>query len=358
MKEQRIAGLIFLVLANVATFLMWWILRTEFEFETTKAFYLLFLVPLISIIYLLRINKWQGKVVISSFANLPKNSGHWRGKFRHSVIFFELLALALLVFAIARPQSKSSYENRSTEGIDIVISMDVSVSMLAKDFEPNRLESAKDVAQKFVDERPNDRIGMVVFEGESYTQSPLTTDHRVVKNAIRDMESGKVQGGTAIGMGLATAVNRLKDSEAKSKVVILLTDGVNNQGQVKPIDAAKIAKAFNIRVHTIGVGSTGKALMPVAQLPNGQYQFDYRPVEIDEEVMKEISSITGGSYFRATSEDKLKEIYEEIDQLEKTEFKVTEYSKRTEEFLWFGVGAGALLLFSFLLKNIAFRSIS
>lgn len=358
MKEQRIAGTVFLVLANAIAFAFWWIFRDQYEFESPKAFYLLLLIPALSGVYLWRINKWQGKVLFSTSRFLPEDTGLWLGRLRHIVIFFELIALALLVLVLARPQSKSSYENISKEGIDIVISLDVSGSMLAKDFDPNRLESAKEVAQQFIDSRTNDRIGLVVFEGESYTQTPITTDHVVVKNAVRAIESGKVKGGTAIGMGLATAVNRLKNSTAKSKVVILLSDGVNTHGQIKPLDAARIAKAFDIRVHTIGVGSEGKALMPVALKPNGDYKFDYREVEIDEETLEKAATLTGGKYFRATSTSKLEEIYAEIDQLEKTEFEVTEFSRRTEEFLKFSLAVAASLLLAFFLKITFFRSVS
>ncbi|MFZ6053007.1 vWA domain-containing protein [Halocola ammonii] len=357
MKDQRISAVVFLLLSNLIALGLWWYFRDFYEYETPDAFYLLLLLPVISGIYLWRIDKWQSGVVLSSSKFLPNETGHWLGRLRHVSIFLELIALALLVISIARPQSKSSYENISKEGIDIVISMDVSGSMLAKDFEPNRLESAKRVAQEFVDYRPDDRIGLVVFEGESYTQTPVTTDHIVVKNAIEQMESGKVEGGTAIGMGLATAVNRLKDTEAKSKVIVLLTDGVNNRGQIKPLDAARIAKTFDIKVHTIGVGSRGNALTPVGVKPNGEYIFDYREVEIDEETLTKAAEKTGGKYFRATSPEELQKIYAEIDKLEKTEFEVTEFSRRTEEFLDFGIAAAGCLLLAFLLKNVLFRNI-
>lgn len=357
MKEQRISAGIFLLLSNLVALALWWYFKDSYEFETPQAFYLLFLIPILSGIYLWRIDKWQSGVLLASSRFFPEGSGHWLGRLRHVSFSLELIALALLVISVARPQSKSSYENISKEGIDIVISMDVSGSMLAKDFEPNRLESAKRVAQEFVDFRPDDRIGLVVFEGESYTQTPVTTDHIVVKNAIDQIESGKVEGGTAIGMGLATAVNRLKDTEAKSKVIVLLTDGVNNRGQIKPLDAARIAKTFDIKVHTIGVGSRGKALTPVGLQANGEYIFDYREVEIDEETLTKAAELTGGKYFRATSPEELREIYSEIDKMEKTEFEVTEFSRRTEEFLRFGLASAACLLLAFLLKNILFRNI-
>jgi Ca-activated chloride channel family protein len=357
MREQRISAAIFLLLANLIALGLWWYFKDHYEFDTPLAFYLLFLVPLISAVYIWRIDKWQPSVKLSSTRFLPESDGHWLGRLQHISIFLELIAFSLLVISVARPQSKSSFENISKEGIDIVISMDVSASMLAKDFEPNRLESAKRVAQEFVDGRPDDRLGLVVFEGESYTQTPVTTDHIVVKNAIAEIESGKVRGGTAIGMGLATAVNRLKDTESESKVIILLTDGVNNRGQIKPLDAARIAKTFDIKVHTIGVGSKGKALTPVGTKPNGEYLFDYREVEIDEETLTKAAEITGGKYFRATSTEKLREIYKEIDSLEKTEFEVTEFSRRTEEFLNFGLASAACMLFAFLLRMTVFRYI-
>lgn len=235
---------------------------------------------------------------------------------RHLLFACKVLAIVFLVTALARPQSSNSWQTYSSEGIDIVLGLDISTSMLARDFTPDRLEAAKEVATKFILERPQDRIGLVVFAGESFTQCPLTTDQAVLVNLLREVQSGMIEDGTAIGLGLANAVNRLKDSPAKSKVVILLTDGVNNRGSIAPVTAAELAKTYGIRVYTIGVGTYGEAPYPV-QTPFG-IQLQNVPVEIDEAVLKQIASVTGGQYFRATDNDKLQQIYNEIDQLEKS----------------------------------------
>ena len=266
------------------------------------------------------------------------------------------LALGLLALASAQPQSSSSVEDLTREGIDIVLSMDLSASMLSKDFEPDRLEASKKVAMQFVEERPTDRIGVVAYEGEAFTQIPLTTDQRVVLNGIEQLQTGLLEGGTAIGMGLATAVNRLKSSEAESKVVILLTDGVNNSGKIEPMDAAQLAKLNNIRVYTIGVGSIGKARSPVRKVGN-TYQYDWIEVEIDEDILRNIAKMTGGRYFRATNEEKLAGIYREIDQLEKTRFNVLRYNQKTEEFLPFGLAAALALLIEFILNQFFIRTL-
>lgn len=266
------------------------------------------------------------------------------------------LTIGLLTIAAARPQSSSSVEDLTREGIDIVLSMDLSASMLSKDFEPNRLEASKEVATDFVNDRPNDRIGVVAYEGEAFTQIPLTTDQRVVMNGISELQTGLLEGGTAIGMGLATAVNRLKDSEAESKVVILLTDGVNNSGKIEPLDAAQLAKLNDIRVYTIGVGTIGKARSPVAKVGN-QFQYDWVEVEIDETVLRGIAKLTGGRYFRATNGEKLANIYTEIDTLEKTRFNVLRYNQKTEEFLPFGIAAVLAFFIEFLLRQFAIRTL-
>ena len=251
------------------------------------------------------------------------------------------LAVAALIVALARPQSAQSHSNSTTEGIDIVLSLDISGSMLARDFDPDRLEAAKEVATKFILERPQDRIGLVVFAGESFTQSPLTTDKAVLVNLMKDLHSGMIEDGTAIGLGLANAVNRLKDSEAKSKVIILLTDGINNRGAVAPMTAAELAKTFGIRVYTIGVGTLGEAPYPV-QTPWG-IQLQNMPVEIDEDILTQIANLTGGKYFRATDNEKLEQIYQEIDQLEKSKVEVKHFSKKDEHYFLFAL-VGALLL--------------
>ena len=267
------------------------------------------------------------------------------------------LALGLIVLVLARPQSSSSIENMTREGIDIVMAMDASASMLSKDFRPNRLEAAKTVASEFVEDRPFDRVGVVVYEGESFTQVPLTTDHRVVQDGLNALETGRVEGGTAIGMGLATAVNRLRKSDAKSKVVILITDGENNSGQIEPQDAAQLARLESIRVYTVGVGTIGRAKSPVRQRPDGSYIYDWVEVNIDEPTLKSIAQETGGRYFRATSGDKLKEIYTEIDALEKTRFNVFRYNKKTEEFPLVGWFALACLAAEAVVRHLFIRSL-
>jgi Ca-activated chloride channel family protein len=266
-------------------------------------------------------------------------------------------ALSLLIIAFARPQSQLSWQDVTTEGIDIVISMDISASMLAQDFRPNRLEKSKEVAVEFINSRPNDRIGLVVYEGESFTQCPLTSDHRVLINLFKDVRTGMVQGGTAIGMGLATGVNRLRESEAKSKVIILMTDVENNAGSVDPLTAAEIAKSYGIRVYTIGVGTMGRAKSPIARYPDGTYKYDLVEVKINDEMLTQIAEMTGGSYYRATDGEALERIFSEIDTLEKTKINVTEHRRKKEEYFWLlAIGAG-LLLIEFLYKQLYLRTL-
>jgi len=264
-------------------------------------------------------------------------------------------ALRVLVIVLARPQSTEHWKNATTEGIDIVLALDISSSMLAQDFKPNRIEAAKDIAIEFISGRPYDRIGLVVFSGESFTQCPLTTDHAVLINLFKEIKSGMIEDGTAIGLGLATAVNRLKDSKAKSKVVILLTDGENNSGEIAPVTASEIAKTYGIRVYTVGVGSKGMAPYPV-QGPFGRTYIQQVPTEIDESTLKQIAYNTNGEYFRATNNNALKSIYEKIDELEKSKIDVTEYSKRDERYLPFALLAFALLFIEVLLRKTWLRS--
>jgi Ca-activated chloride channel family protein len=257
--------------------------------------------------------------------------------------------------ALARPQSSNSWQNVTTEGIDIVIALDISSSMLAMDFRPNRLEAAKDVATQFISGRPNDKIGLVVFSGESFTQCPLTTDHATVINLFRNIETGMIEDGTAIGNGLATAVSRLKESNAISRVIILLTDGDNNRGEIAPVTAAELAKTYGIRVYTVGVGTMGTAPYPV-QTPFGVQVRDME-VKIDEPTLQKIAETTDGKYFRATSNNKLAEIYKEIDKLEKTKMEVHEFSKKEEEYLKYAISGALLLILGLLLKTTIFRNI-
>lgn len=267
-----------------------------------------------------------------------------------------IVAIILLIAALARPQRTNTTTNNDTEGIDMVLSMDVSGSMLAEDFKPNRIEAAKKVALEFVDMRPSDRIGLVIFSGESFTMCPITIDHNVLKEQIMASKSGMIQDGTSIGMGLATAVDRLRRSQAKSKVIILMTDGVNNTGLIDPVTALEIAKAFKIRIYTIGIGTQGMAPMPV-QTPFG-LQKQMVPVEIDEPIMKRMAQETGGKYFRATGNRRLKAIYEDIDKLEKTKIEVTSYKRYAEEYLPFAIMAMVCLGLEMLLRYTVLKSIT
>lgn len=354
---KRISVISVILISIAMAFAAWQLFAEKYEYAFRPAFYLLLVVPLLGIWYFWRESKLEAKVETGSFGKFAPPSGfaEWT---RHLPYLLRVAAIITSVFVLARPQSKTSYENLTKEGIDIVLSMDVSGSMLSMDFEPNRLEVSKDVALEFVAGRPDDRISLVSYEGESFTQVPLTTDHKVINNAIDRLNTGQLESGTAIGMGLATAVSRIKDSEAPSKVVILLTDGVNNAGQVKPLDAAQIAKAFGVRVYTIGIGTTGKAKSPVRILPDGSYLFDWVEVKIDEEILTQIADFTGGKYFRATSAGKLREIYAEIDQMEKTRFNVTQFNQKTEEYSWFAFFAVLLLLAEFIVRNFFLRSVT
>ena len=263
----------------------------------------------------------------------------------------------MLVIALARPQLTLKEEQIDAEGIDIILAMDLSSSMLAKDFKPDRLEASKVVAADFVEQRPYDRMGLTVFAGESFTQCPLTTDHKVVNEFLANLECGVLDDGTAIGMGLATGVNRLKDSEAKSKVVILLTDGVNNVGYVQPITAAEIAREFGVKVYTIGVGSTTEALSPIGRRGDGEYIFGFTRVEIDEDLLIEIADMTNGKYFRAVDEESLKQIYAEIDRLEKTKLEITTIKRHSEEYFRFAFLAMIFIGLEVFLRYTIFRTI-
>ena len=316
---------------------------------------LLLLIPLVAW-YFYKLRKSQASLQVSSAeAFEAPGATSWRVYLRHVPFVLRMVAIAVLIVVLARPQSTNSWQNSTTEGIDIVMAIDISTSMLAEDLKPNRLEAAKDVAASFINGRPNDNIGLVVFAAESFTQCPLTTDHGVLLNLFKDIQPGIIQDGTAIGVGLANAVSRIKDSQAKSKVIILLTDGVNNTGQVAPVTAAEIAKTFGIRVYTIGVGTQGEAPYPIPTAFGVQYQ--NIPVEIDEQILKQIASTTGGQYFRATDNASLKEIYSEIDQMEKTKISVQEFSKKQEEYKNWALLAFVLLLVEVLLRNTVLRNI-
>lgn len=318
--------------------------------------YLLLIVPAIIVFYLIKQQKANASLRMPGLSPFKSTGLTFRHYLRHILFGFRVIAVALLIYVLARPQATNKFQDITTEGIDIILTLDISGSMLARDFKPDRLEASKNVATEFISGRPYDRIGLVVFSGESFTQCPLTTDHAVLINLLRDIESGMIEDGTAIGNGLATAVNRIKDSNAKSRVIILLTDGVNNRGEVAPATAADIAKTFGIRVYTIGVGTKGMAPYPV-QTPFG-LQYQNMPVEIDEDILRSISELTGGMYFRATDNDKLIQVYKEIDKLEKSKIDVRQFSRKDEKYLIPAMIAFILVALEVLLRNTVFRNLT
>ena len=328
---------------------------SRINFADSGFLYLLLLVPAIVAFYILKQQKAFASIRMPGLAPLNVPVKTFRNYLRHILFALRMIAISLLIIVLARPQSTDRFQDVSTEGIDIILALDISGSMLARDFRPNRLEASKNVATEFISGRPYDRIGLVVFSGETFTQCPLTTDHAVLINLLREIESGMIEDGTAIGMGLANAITRIKDSEAKSKVIILLTDGVNNRGEVAPATAAGIAKTFGVRVYTIGVGSRGMAPYPV-QTPYGT-QYQNMPVEIDEDILKDIAANTGGRYFRATDNNKLVEVYSEIDKLEKSKIDVRQFTKKEEEYLPLAVIAFFLLAVELLLRFTILRKL-
>lgn len=316
----------------------------------------LLVIPLLFILWqVFRYQKLYPSIQMPMLNGLAQHARPIRGFIKKYLFVLRLLAVGLMIVALARPQQAFRDEEVSTEGIDIVIALDVSGSMLAKDFQPDRLGAAKKTAQEFIDNRPNDRMGLVVFAGESFTQCPLTIDHKIVKQLLGDISNGLIEDGTAIGMGLANSVYRLRDSDAKSKVVILLTDGVNNSGSVDPSDAVEAAMLYDVRVYTIGVGRRGVAPYPVQT----HYGISYQniEVEIDEELLQEIAERTGGQYFRATNNQGLSEIYEKIDELEKSKIQVTVLKRKTEEFFGFLMIALSLLGLEWILRYLVVRTI-
>lgn len=321
--------------------------------------WLLTVIPLLVVFYIFRNNYAVANISIP----LPWKSEElkkvrtYKNYLRHILFALRMFVVALLIVIIARPQSSTSWKNISSEGIDIVIALDISGSMLSKDFSPNRVEAAKNIASSFIDSRPADKIGLVIFSGQAFTQCPLTTDHAVIKNLFSQVKTGMIADGTAIGDGLATAVSRIKDDPVKSKVIILLTDGVNNMGSIAPVTAGEIAKEFGVRVYTIGIGTKGKALSPVAQLPDGTYQYAMEDVEIDEALLQQIASETGGQYFRATDNASMKKIYTEIDKMEKSKIEEHDYTDRAEEFMPFAIAAALILALEILLKNSIFKTV-
>jgi Ca-activated chloride channel family protein len=328
----------------------------NYTFENPEFFWLLLLLLPATAWYLWK-RKQQTPALRMSSVKGFKVKQSLLSKLKPVLFVLRLLALALLITAMARPRTVDvTTQSSNVRGIDIVMAIDVSASMLARDFEPNRLESVKEVGAEFINNRPNDRIGLVLFAGESFTKTPITSDKSIALRAIEEIAySDVLQNGTAIGSGLATAVNRLKDSDAESKVIILLTDGVNNSGFIDPKIASELAVEFGIKTYTIGVGSNGNALTPVGILPNGRFQYGVQKVEIDEALLQQIAADTGGEYFRATNNEKLEAIYEEIDSLEKSEIEEFRYYNYSEKFRPYALLALGLLLFEIVLRYTVFR---
>ena len=327
------------------------------EFLNKEFFWLFLLLPLAILWYVFKHNKQTPELKISSVKGF-KVRNSWLPKSRHILFVFRMLALALLITALARPRtSNESTRTKTTRGIDIVMAIDVSASMLAKDLLPNRLEALKKVASEFIEGRPNDRIGLVEYAGESYTRTPITSDKAIVLRSLNEIKYNTIiEGGTAIGTGLATAVNRIKDSKAISKVIILLTDGVNNSGFIDPKIASELAQEYGIKVYTIGLGTNGMALSPIRILQNGEFQYARVQVEIDEDLLKEIAEVTGGKYFRATNNKKLEDIYGEINKLEKTEIEEIKFTTYQEKYRPLAILAGLFLMLELLLRFTIFRS--
>lgn len=325
-----------------------------FTFESPQYLYLALLIIPITAWYIWRRNKLVANLQVSTIAPFKQTSKSLRYYILHLPFVCRMIALALLCVILARPQSSETWSDQNVEGIDIMMALDISGSMLAEDLKPNRLEAAKSISSEFVNSRPNDNIGLVVFSGESFTQCPLTTDKAALSQLFSVINEQMIQAnGTAIGLGLASAVNRLKDSQAKSKVIILLTDGSNNTGEIDPMMASELAKTFGIRVYTIGVGTKGMAPYPFQTAFGVQRQMV--PVDIDEKTLTSISANTDGKYFRATDNKSLKEIYENIDKLEKTKISVQEYSKKNEEYLPFAIALLSVMLLEFLVRYLVVR---
>jgi len=325
------------------------------SFANPDFFWLFLLLPLAIVWYIFKQKEETASLRISSAKGFSYKS--ILSKLKPGLFILRLLALGAIIVALARPQTEDiSTRTKTTKGIDIVMAIDVSSSMLARDLKPNRLSALKDVAADFIKKRPNDRIGLVVYAGEGYTKTPVTTDKSIVLNALSEITYGQLEDGTAIGMGLATSVNRLKESTAKSKIIILLTDGVNNSGFIEPQTASDLAIEFGIKTYTIGLGTNGNALSPIAYNADGSFRYGMRQVEIDEELLKDIALATGGRYFRATDNESLEEIYDEINKLEKTEIEEFKYYRYEEKFRPWVLMAGALLLLEWILRNTLFRS--
>lgn len=329
-----------------------------FRFANPTYLLLLLFLPLIAVYYLRRGQRLTGRVKYSTLKHMRNVKTTWKQRSRKYLFLLRLLVIGLVILGLARPQSGAKQQEITTEGIDIMLALDVSSSMLAEDFKPkNRIEAAKTVAKEFIKGRRNDRIGLVIFAGEAFTQCPLTLDYGVLYELLDKVKvAPKEWDGTAIGNGVATAVTRLKNSKAKSKVIILLTDGRNNAGEVNPITAAQIAEAFNIRIYTIGAGTRGTALYPVEDPLFGK-RYVNMPVEIDEDMLRKIAAQTNGKYFRATNSQKLREIYAQINDMEKTKIEVREFTKYSELFVNYAGGGLLLLLLEIILANTWLRKL-
>lgn len=325
-------------------------------FANPEFFWLLLLLPLMLLWYWFWNKKSQANVTFSTTIAFKKTKS-WSDALYHLLFVLRMIAIALIVVALTRPQTHSeNAKTKITDGIDIVMAIDVSASMLSQDLKPNRFEALKKVASQFVKDRPNDRIGLVIYAGESYTKTPVTTDKSIILNALSEITYGQIEDGTAIGMGLATAVNRLKESKAKSRVIILLTDGVNNTGFIDPQTAAELAAEYGIKVYTVGIGTNGMALSPYALNADGSIIYRMQQVDIDEPLMKKIAQVTKGRYFRATNNQKLQQIYDEINQMETTKIEEFKYTEVDEKFRWWVLVAGFLLLLEFVLKHTLLRN--
>lgn len=325
------------------------------EFANPQFFWLLLLLPIAALWYFFKRKEETASLKISTIKGFSTDS--LLPKLKPLLFVLRLLALAAIITALARPQTvENSSKTKTTKGIDIVMAIDVSSSMLARDLKPNRLAALKKVAAEFINKRPNDRIGLVAYAGEAYTKTPITSDKSIVLNALKEITYGSLEDGTAIGMGLATSVNRLKESKALSKVIILLTDGVNNAGFIEPQTAAELAVEYEIKTYTIGLGTNGNALSPIGLNSDGSFRYGMRPVEIDEKLLEDIAKTTGGAYFRATNNESLESIYDEINKLEKTEISEFKYTKYDEKYRPLLLLACLVLLLEWILRHTIFRS--
>ena len=327
------------------------------EFTNGLFFWLLLILPFLTIWYVFKHKQQNASLKVSALQAFGKQSQLW-SLIKHLLFLLRLAAIGLIIVAMARPQTVDiSSKIKKTLGIDIVMAIDVSASMLAKDLTPSRLEALKTVASKFIARRPNDRIGLVEYAGESYTKTPLTLDKNIILRSLSEIKYNNIiEGGTAIGMGLATCVNRIKDSKSISKVIILLTDGINNAGFIDPVTAAELAKEFNIKIYSIGLGTNGLALSPIGIDDRGKFNYANVKVEIDEELLTQISEMTGGKYFRATNNSRLKEIYDDINKLEKTDIEEFKYFSVSEKYRYFLLPAILLIGFDLIIRLTILRS--